>query len=85
MIICSDLHDRPLYINPDLLERIEVTPDTQLVFVNGKRTYIKESPEELVERIVTFRQRTGVYRPVPILEENHIQADEVDEHKNTEK
>ena len=66
MIICSDLHDRPLYINPDLLERIELTPDTQLVFVNGKRTYVKESPEIIVDRIVAFRQRVGVCSAVPV-------------------
>ena len=65
MIICSDLHDRPLYINPDLLERIELTPDTQLVFVNGKRTFVKETPEVLVDRIVAYRQRTGVCSAVP--------------------
>jgi len=66
MINCSDLHDRPLYINPDLLERIEITPDTQLVFVNGKRTYVKETPEEIVERIVAFRKRAGIARMVPV-------------------
>lgn len=66
MITCSDLHERPLYINPDLLERIEVTPDTQLVFINGKRTYVKETPEEIVERIVAFRQRTGIAATIPV-------------------
>lgn len=66
MIICSDLHGRPLYVNPDLLERIEMTPDTQLVFVNGKRTYVKEKPEIIVDRIVAYRQRTGVCNAVPI-------------------
>lgn len=66
MITCSDLHDRPMYINPDLLERIEVTPDTQLVFINGKRTYVKETPEEIVERIVAFRQRTGISATIPL-------------------
>ncbi len=66
MIICSDLHGRPLYINPDLLERIEITPDTQLVFVNGKRTYVQEAPEIIVDRIVAYRQRTGVCSALPI-------------------
>ena len=65
MILCSDLHDRPLYVNPDLLERIELTPDTQLVFVNGKRTFVKEAPEVLVDRIIAYRQRTGVCSAVP--------------------
>ena len=66
MIICSDLHARPLYVNPDLLERIELTPDTQLVFVNGKRTYVKESPEVIVERIVEYRRRIGAGGVIPV-------------------
>jgi flagellar protein FlbD len=76
MISCSDLHDRPLFINPDLLERIEMTPDTQLVFVNGKRTYVKETPEEIVERIVAFRRRAGFSRFVP-LERSDLDQDEI--------
>ena len=60
MIACSDLHGRPLYVNPDLLEGIEKTPDTQLVFISGKRTYVKESPQEIVDRIIDFRRQTGV-------------------------
>jgi flagellar protein FlbD len=65
MISCSDLHGRPLYVNPDLLEGIELTPDTQLVFIGGKRTYVKESPEEIVDRIVAFRQRTAARAIIP--------------------
>jgi len=60
MITCSDLHGRPSYINPDLLIGIEITPDTQLVFVNGHRLFVSETPEEIIERIVEFRIRTGV-------------------------
>lgn len=59
MIVCSDLQGRPCYINSDLLERIEVTPDTQLIFVNGRRMFVAETPAEIVERIVTFRRRIG--------------------------
>jgi uncharacterized protein YlzI (FlbEa/FlbD family) len=59
MIVCSDLQGRPCYINPDLLERIEVTPDTQLIFVNGRRMYVAETPAEIITRIVTFRRSIG--------------------------
>lgn len=65
MIVCSDLQGRSCYINPDLLERIEVTPDTQLVFVNGRRMYVTESPDEVVERIVTFRRKVGGHAGAP--------------------
>lgn len=76
MIICSDLHGRPLYINPDLLERIEVTPDTQLIFVNGKRMYVTESPETIVERVIEYRRRTGPYGTVPVWRNENLPSDE---------
>lgn len=70
MITCSDLHGRACYVNPDLIETIEVTPDTQLVFVNGHRMFVSEKPEEIVERIVAFRIRTGCgARPLRWLQE----------------
>lgn len=65
MITCSDLQGRPLYINPDLMERIEVTPDTQVVFVNGKRLYVSEKPEVLVERIIAYRRQIGGGGAIP--------------------
>lgn len=79
MITCSDLHERLLYINPDLLERIEITPDTQLVFINGKRTYVKETPEEIVDRIVEFRKRTGTGATIPIWHTPELEIDETRE------
>ncbi len=60
MINCTDLQGRLLFVNPDLMERIELTPDTQIVFVNGRRLYVSEEPEKLVERIVEYRQRVGI-------------------------
>ncbi len=77
MITCSDLHGKACYVNPDLIESIEVTPDTQLVFVNGHRMYVSESPEEIVERIVQFRIRTGcgARPPTWLQEENHKHED----------
>ncbi|HAS82650.1 MAG TPA: flagellar protein FlbD [Verrucomicrobia bacterium] len=73
MITCSDLHGRISYINPDLLIGIEITPDTQLVFVNGHRLFVSETPEEIVERIVEFRIRTGLgARPPAWISENEL-------------
>lgn len=66
MITCSDLHGHACHINPDLLERIDVTPDTQLVFVNGHRLYVAETPEAIIELIVAFRIRTGCGARPPV-------------------
>ena len=76
MITCSDLHGKVCYVNPDLIESIEITPDTQLVFVNGHRMYVSESPQEIVERIVAFRIRTGCGARPPKWLQEHMQQGE---------
>jgi flagellar protein FlbD len=51
---------QPFYLNDDLIESVESTPDTTLQLTTGKRVIVQESPEEVLRRIVAFRQR--VYR-----------------------
>lgn len=55
MILVHRLRGEPLYLNPDLVEAIEATPDTILTLVDGRRTVVADSVEEVVERILRFR------------------------------
>ena len=46
----------PLFaLNPDLIERAEATPDTVVTLVNGSKYVIRETLEELVELIQSYR------------------------------
>jgi flagellar protein FlbD len=45
------------YINCDLIEKIELTPDTLLVLINGHNFMVRESAEEVVEKIAGFKRR----------------------------
>jgi flagellar protein FlbD len=42
-------------INPDLIERIEETPDTVVTMANGNRHVIGESIDEITEKVRVFR------------------------------
>ena len=44
-----------MFLNADLLESIEATPDTVLTLVDGRRIVVADSPDEIAERIVEFR------------------------------
>lgn len=44
-------------LNPDLIERVEATPDTVITLVNGSRYIVRESLDELSELIDEFRAR----------------------------
>ena len=55
MILVHRLRGEPLFVNADLIETIEATPDTVLVLVDGRRLLVDEAPETVVERVVAFR------------------------------
>jgi flagellar protein FlbD len=56
MIRVTRLNHVPIVLNADLIEHIEVTPDTVIVLTTGQRFMVLETADEVVERIVTFRR-----------------------------
>lgn len=47
-----------MLLNDDQVLYVEATHDTLLVLSTGERLRILESPEELVDRVAQWRQRT---------------------------
>jgi len=57
MIRLTRLNHAPMFLNSDLIEHIDVTPDTVITLTNGQILRVLESAEEVVERSVEFRRR----------------------------
>lgn len=57
MIVVTRLKGTSFRINPDLVDRIEESPDTHVYMLDGNSYIVKESPEEITEAIVQFRAR----------------------------
>jgi flagellar protein FlbD len=57
MIWLTRLNRVPLVLNSDLIEHIEVTPDTVITLTTGQILRVRESAEEVIGRIVDFRRR----------------------------
>jgi flagellar protein FlbD len=55
MIAVHRLRGEPMFLNADLIESIEATPDTVLTLVDGRRIVVADTPEEVADRIVEFR------------------------------
>jgi flagellar protein FlbD len=51
MITVTRLNGPAFSLNPDLIERIEATPDTVLHLVGGNDYVIRESVDEVIARI----------------------------------
>jgi flagellar protein FlbD len=57
MIRLTRLNHLPLILNSDLIEHIEETPDTVVTLTTGQIVRVRETAEQVVERIVAFRRR----------------------------
>lgn len=55
MILVTRLNGSPFALNPDLLERVDVTPDTVVTLIDGKKYVVAESVHELVELVRSYR------------------------------
>jgi flagellar protein FlbD len=56
MILLTALNDKEFYINCDLIEKIEVTPDTVITTTTNKKYVVKESPEDIMREIIQYRK-----------------------------
>lgn len=55
MIQVHRLRGEPLFVNADLVEAIETTPDTVITLLDGRRLVVADSAEDVVEAIRSFR------------------------------
>jgi flagellar protein FlbD len=60
MIAITDLRGTLRYVNAELVECVEATPDTQILLSNGHRYFARERPAEVVERILEYRRACGL-------------------------
>lgn len=56
MVQLTRLNHLPLVLNSDLIEYIEITPDTVITLTTGQKIMVRESAVEVVDRVVAFRR-----------------------------
>jgi len=59
LITVTRLNGTEYLLNPHLIEAIEQNPDTTLTLVSGKKVIVKESPRQVLDRIVAYRKKLG--------------------------
>ena len=55
MILVHRLRGEPMFINEDLIESIEATPDTVLTLVDGRKIVVADAPQLVVDRARAYR------------------------------
>lgn len=57
MILLHLLNDSEFYLNDDLIVKLEAFPDTVITLTDGRTIRVKETPEEIVEKIIQYKRR----------------------------
>jgi len=55
MIVVTRLNNTRFAVNPDLIERIQSSPDTTLTLVGGTSYIVTETMDEVIEMIAAYR------------------------------
>jgi flagellar protein FlbD len=67
MIQLTRLNTHPLVVNSDLIKFVEQAPDTVITLLSGEKIVVRESAQDVLERVVQFR-RSVFLRTTPCLE-----------------
>lgn len=59
MIGVTRLGGEALVVNADLIVTIEPTPDTVVSLMNGDKIVVRETPREVIARVVEYRRLVG--------------------------
>ena len=60
MIEVERLNGSKYFLNPHMIESMESLPDLTITMLSGKKVIVKNSPEDIMEKIVEYRKRIGV-------------------------
>lgn len=56
MIVVTRLDGSSMLLNADMIEWIEQTPDTLIGLANGERFLVRDTPDELLGRVVEYKR-----------------------------
>lgn len=58
MIMLTKINGVPFVLNCDLIETVLQNPDTTIRLVSGNVYIVKESMQEVIEKVLSFRKQT---------------------------
>ena len=56
MIQLTRLNNQPLIVNSDLIKCVERAPDTVLTLLTGEKIIVRETTDQVMERVIAFRR-----------------------------
>lgn len=57
MVEVTRFNKETIYINADLIEMIEASPDTVVTMTTGRKFVVSETKEEMVDKIIKYKRK----------------------------
>ena len=64
MVRLTRLNQASMVLNSDLIERIDITPDTVITLTSGEILRVRESADEVVRLVIEYRRH--IFGPAEI-------------------
>lgn len=62
MISVTRLDGKKYWINPHMIESMEQKPDLTITFLSGKTVVLTDDPQDVIDRIISYRRQIGLYK-----------------------
>jgi len=81
MVFLTRINQKPIVLNSDLIEHVEVTPDTVICMTTGQKYVVLEPAAEVVNKVLEYRRTIGalIARPpwIDAAEEEAAETEDV--------
>ena len=57
MIKLTGLNKKEFILNAEIIEKIEIVPETLITLINGKKYIVLETTEEVIERVLKYKKK----------------------------
>lgn len=57
MILVTRLNGSSVYLNAELVQSVEPTPDTVITLISEKKLIVRETAEEVVHRMIDYQRK----------------------------
>ncbi|MBU3170179.1 flagellar FlbD family protein [Clostridium estertheticum] len=57
MIKLTGLNNKEFVLNAEVIEKIDIMPETLITLTNGKKYIVIESTDEVIEEVIKYKNR----------------------------
>ncbi|MGH4050386.1 MAG: flagellar FlbD family protein [Clostridium sp.] len=57
MIRLTGFNKKEFILNAEVIEKIEIMPETLITLINGKKYIVMESTDEVIEKVLKYKHR----------------------------